>query len=444
MFNFKKYLEERNLSGAPGTEGKGRGISHIISYLGPYMSAEDREKTIQGFNGRISRTDLPDKDGDKHHPENTSHELGSSFEDYKAGEKIKVTHSTLDKNTGKMMVHTRDHGIIPASKIKINDEDKREKKTQGGLDNEKILSSNFGVTSSEGAANAPDFYWDGEDETGKSEVKGKIRHKTDEKPLVVGEAKRNSGSRMGVANLKMDKKTGAWAFSSKSDPKIIKSMMNAKVPGEDGVERNVLDHYNHHYRGQEVVPAGTVSAKGTGVAKTYLNRYNALHIHRTEGKIDHGTSYTMNNFPHAGKTNVSHLSDEDIDDLEGKIAFEKTNSGSVRLTHTPNSTKFNELAARSTVDPKNNVSFMNKEHVNTFKNMVRSRISVAPQASSSTTQKIQTSRGSSEDTDRFANEGGGGAIGNKNRERIEQGATSSHGGMPYHSPNEQEHIRGSV
>ena len=413
MLNFSNFLIEKNLSGAPGTEGKGRGISHIIAYLGPYMSAEDRKNTIKGFHGRISKTDLPDKDGEKHHPKNDSHELGSSFGSYKAGQKIKIKHAFLDKETGKMMVHTMDHGIIPASKIKINDVDRREKKTQAGIDNEKTLSNNFGVTSSEGAANAPDFYWDGEDESGKGEIKGKLRHKTAEKPLLVGESKRNSGARMGVANLKMDKKTGKWGFSSKSDPKIVESMMNAKITGKDNVERNIVDHYNHHYRGQEVVPAGTTSAKGTGITKAYLGRYNALHLHRTEGNIDHGTSFTMNNFPYAGRTNVSHLSDNDINGLEGKLSFEKTNGGSVRITHTPDSKQFNTLAARSTVNPESNASWINPEHVNVFKNMVRAE-----------RKKEQV----------------GGVTQQPQPRTLDHEATFA--GKSYHSPDEQQHILG--
>lgn len=372
MLKFSEFLVERNLVGAPGTEGKGRGISHIIGYLGPYMSAEDREKTIKGFHGRISKTDLPEGDGEKHHPENESHELGSSFGDYKAGQKIKIKHAFLDKETGKMMVHTRDHGIIPTSKIKINDADERKKKTQGGIDNEKTLSDNFGSKSSEGAANAPDFFWDLDgEESGKGAKKDKIRHKIDKKTFIFGESKRNSGARMGVANLKMDRKTGLWGFSSKSDPKIIESMMNAKVTGQDGVERNIVDHYNHHYRGQEVVPAGTTSAKGTGVTKAYLSRYNALHLHRTEGNIDHGTSFTMNDFQYPGMTNIAHLSDDDINKLEGKFSFEKTNSGSVRIVHTPDRIQFNTLAGRSTTNPESNGSWMNSKHVDIFKNMAR-------------------------------------------------------------------------
>lgn len=410
MLKFSDFLLEKNLSGAPGTEGRGRGISHIIAYLGPYMSAENRQKTLKGFHGRISSSDLPDRDGEKHHPENDSHELGSNFGDFKAGEKIKIEHAFLDKEKNAMMVQTRNHGVIPASKIKINDEDKRTKKTQAGIENEKILSKNFGVTSSEGAANAPDFYWDGEDESGKAEVKGKLRHKTDEKPLIVGESKRNSGARMGVANLQMDKKTGKWGFNPKSDPKIVQSMMNAKVTGKDGVERNIVDHYNHHYSGQEVVPAGTTSAIGTGVAKSYLSRYNALHLHRTEGNIDHGTSYTMNNFPYAGQTNVSHLSDDDIDKLEGKLSFEKTNSGSVRITHTPDSKQFNTLAARSTTNPESNASWINPEHVERFKNMVRSAMGKTNPVPSETKHQIV--------------------------------AASTHGGVPFHSPDEQQHILG--
>lgn len=414
MLNFSEFLVERNLAGAPGTEGKGRGISHIIAYLGPYMSAEGRAATVKGFHGRIGAEELDAKHGEKYHPTNPSHQLGSDFGEHKSGQPIKVLHAFLDKDTNKMMVQTKDHGVIPASKIKINDEDKRAKKTQAGLENEKIISRNFGVTSSEGAANAPDFYWDGEDETGSSEVKGKVRHKTDEKPLVVGETKRNSGARMGVANLKMDKKSGLWGFSEKSDPKIIAAMMKAKVKGEDGVERNIVDHYNHHHKGKEVVPAATVSAKGTGVANAYLSRYNALHLHRTEGKVDHGTSFTLNNFPHAGKTNVSHLGNDEINDLEGKLAFEKTNAGSVRITHTPNASKFNELAARSTTHPESNASFMKPEHVEAFKNMVR-----------------QHNR----------------RLGDKKPEKQpdpKHQADSSIGGHNFYSPSEQQHILGTA
>lgn len=382
MLKFSQYLVERNLAGAPGTEGKGRGISHIVAYLGPYMSAEGRKKTLQGFQGRISSSDLPDKDGEKHHPENHSHELGSGFGNFKAGEKIKVEHAFLDKGSNKMMVQTRDHGVIPASKIKINDEDRREKKTQAGMENEKILSKNFGVAPAGAAANAYDFYWNGEDESGENEIRGKARHKTDEKPLIRGESKRNSGARMGVAKLVMDKKSGQWGFSPKSDPKIVSSMMKAKVMGKDGKERNIVDHYNHHYAGQEVVPAGNASAAGTGVASSYLSRYNALHLHRTEGKVDHGTSYTLNDAPHAGETNVAHLGHEDIKDLDGVLNFEKTNAGSVRITHNPSSKKFNELAARSTTNPESNASFMNPEHVQEFKKRFRS--AVARKAASST------------------------------------------------------------
>lgn len=369
MLKFTEYLTERNLAGTPGTEGKGRGISHVVAYLGPYMSAEDKENTIKGFHGKISRADLPDTDGEKYHPEHTTHELGSDHGHHKVGEKIKIQHAFLDKDTNRMMVQTRDHGVIPASKIRINPEDKRSKKTQAGLENEKVLSHNFGVMPAGAARNAYDFHWNGGGDG--EEIRGKARHKTDEKPLIRGEAKRNSGSRMGVAKLILDKKSGNWRFHPKSDPNIIAAMMKAGVEGKDGVKRNILDHYNHHYKGQEVVPAGHASAAGTGVAASYLDRYNALHLHRTEGKHDYGTSFTLNDAPHIGETNVSHLSDKDIKELDGNLNFEKTNGGSVRITHSPNSSKFNELAAKSVTHPEHNASFMNPEHVAEFKRRFR-------------------------------------------------------------------------
>lgn len=409
MLNFSQYLIERNLAGAPGTEGKGRGISHIIAYLAPYMSAEDRQETLKGFHGKISTSDLPDRDGEKHHPEKHSHELGSNFGNLKAGEKIKIQHAFLDKDSNKMMVQTRDHGVIPASKIKINDEDRREKKTQAGMDNEKILSNNFGVMPAGAARNAYDFYWSNTD---GEEVKGKARHNTDTVPLIRGESKRNSGARMGVAKLVIDKKTGKWGFHEKSDPKIVAAMMKAEVVGADGKKRNIVDHYNHHYRGQEVVPAGNASAAGTGVASSYLSRYNALHLHRTEGKHDHGTSFTLNDAPHAGETNVSHLGNDEIRELDGVLNFEKTNSGSVRITHSPNAKKFNELAARSVTNPENNASFMNPEHVAEYKRrfkIANARVNNLPPPSDKN----------------FSPE-------------------ASHGGKSFYSSEEQQHILGTA
>jgi hypothetical protein len=355
MFSFKEYLIERNLAGAPGTEGKGRGISHIIHYLGPHMSSKDKAKTIQGFKGRISKSDLPEKDGEFYHPQNDSHELGSNFGDFKKGEKIKIKHAFLDDNN-RMMVQTENHGIVPASKIKVPENLARKKKTQGGLDLEDELAGNFGsTTSSKGASNKPDYEWE------YKNVK------------IKGESKANSGARMGVANLSMDKKTGSWSFNKKSDPKIVSSMMNARVTGQDGVQRNIVDHYNHHYRGQATTPSGRTTAVGTGVASAYLGRYNALHLNRkTSSGKEYGTSFTLNNFPHAGKTNIRHLEQEHIDGLEGVLDFEKTNGGSVRITHTPNAKKYDELARSSISNPENNGSFRNKEDVEKFKTAVMS------------------------------------------------------------------------
>lgn len=45
---------------------------------------------------------------------------------------------------------------------------------------------------------------------------------------------------------------------------------------------------------------------------------------------------------------------------------------------------------------------------------------------------------------RSDDDGMGAAIGNRSHNPIEQSATSEHSGMPFHSPNEQEHIRGNV
>ncbi len=147
----------------------------------------------------------------------------------------------------------------------------------------------------------------------------------------------------------MDPKTKKWAFNN---PALAKMWAKAKV--EDGTA--VLNYLNkHHANGKILAGFGATPAPGTALTYLKTSNVNALHIHDNDKNI--GTTFTIGkDNPLQGKTKLGHMTDKDINLLDGKLRFDKTTTGVVKVRHAANRPKMREFALRSVNDPEHNAS----------------------------------------------------------------------------------------
>ena len=97
-----------------------------------------------------------------------------------------------------------------------------------------------------------------------------------------------------------------------------------------------------------------------------------------------------------------HLSNDDIDRLDGKIGLEAGGHGSIKLSHTPNPTVFKEYADRSRV-MEGHGDLTNENHAALFKNHVDNHIRSRNMPMGASTQQTSISP---EESSRLADDGG--------------------------------------
>jgi ABC-type oligopeptide transport system ATPase subunit len=88
------------------------------------------------------------------------------------------------------------------------------------------------------------------------------------------------------------------------------------------------------------------------MARAYLSTsdINALHIHN--GKTDKGTTFTIGESnPLLGKTTLGHLTNRDIDRLDGRIQIANTDSGKTQVIHRPHEPTMRKYANLSVDQP---------------------------------------------------------------------------------------------
>jgi hypothetical protein len=366
LYGFVDLIE--GLSGNIGTER--RGISHIKGYILPYLSAEQKKQVAHNFRHHEDPEKMDNgKHGEKYNPnpEATTHTLAGKVNGHEADTPVKVIGARHDEN-GRIFAQTANHGEIPASKLNKPGELKRDRITEKGFEVERKIAENLGTKAAGSTGTAFDYAYRGK---GGSNVEGKVRKMENDKPELAGESKLNK-AKMGNSAVFFDPDTKKWQFSHQG---LKHKFAEAKHPGS-GLP--ILEHLNEHHSDGKIAKGFTVpAAKGT--AKRYLEGLgvNSLHLHKNDVKksIDHGTTYTIdskNNLQ--GKTKLSHLSDDDLHRLDGKLTIEKTTTGSARAAHVPNFKTFSEYADNSKVDPENHRDLTNSEHASEFKGHIDSHM----------------------------------------------------------------------
>ena len=363
---FKSFLDhgellnetKENMEGNIGSEKKG--IRHLNNYVLPYMSDEHRQQVAHNFTQHISSGKIKSGNGSNYNPDqNTNtHTLASDANGHKAGTSVRVIGARHD-NEGKIFVQTAKHGEVQMSKLNKPEELKKPNITKGGFDVESKIAKNLGGTAAGSTGTAYDYSYRGEE----GGIKGKVKKIETDKPYLRGESKQNKAN-MGVSSLKFDKNKKKWGFTNEH---LRDTFAKATHP-DSGLP--VLEHLNK-FHSNGVIPNGFTASAAPGTVRSYLHGIgaNSLHLHRTEtaGKqkqaVDHGTSYTIgdsNSFK--GKTKMSHLSNKDLDRLDGKLTVESTTTGSTRAAHKPSFKTFKEYADNSVTNPEKHADLTKEDH----------------------------------------------------------------------------------
>lgn len=340
MSNFAKfnkfvedYLVEVNLS---SSFLEMRGPRHVGKYIAPFLSKSGIEKTKKAFKGTgtpVERIDI-EGHGSMHDPNaESTHILGSNHGDHPAGTPVKIDH-VFHKDEKTIMAKTVSHGDIPLSKIQKPKSLATERRGGYGFGVEARVAKNLGLKQAAGSSNKDrDFELDHPEK--KAAVRGKVKVVPKPRKLVRGESKLEKG-RFGVTSLMH--KDGKWGFTG--DPKMHESFTKATVNGTP-----ILKHLNKHFPNGKIT-RGFKANPHPGTSRHYLEQSdaNVLHIH--DKKSGKSTTYTVGNSL-KGMTNLGHLDDKEINELDGTISIEPSAKGKGRIAHSPNLSKMRELATRS-------------------------------------------------------------------------------------------------
>lgn len=330
------YLIEVNLS---ASFLEMRGPRHIGKYVAPFLSKSGIEKTKKAFKGTGTPVEKIGAEGHGalHDPNaEHTHVLGSAHGEHPAGTPVKIEH-VFHKDEKTIYAKTKDHGDIPLSKIQKPKSLATERTGGYGFGVEAKVAKNLGLKQAAGSSNKDrDFEMDHPQQ--KAAVRGKVKIVPKPKKLVRGESKLEKG-RFGVTSLAH--KDGKWGFTG--DPKMHAVFAKATVNGKP-----LLDHLNKSFPNGKIT-RGFKADPHPGTSLHYLNQSdtNVLHIH--DKKTGHSTTYTVGNSL-KGMTNLGHLSNKEIHQLDGRISVEPSAKGKGRIAHSPNIGKMRELASRSQND----------------------------------------------------------------------------------------------
>lgn len=354
MLSFKQFLTENlllegkdNLIGAIGGEGKG--IGHVRNYIMPFLSKSSRSKTHQHLS-KHGNVGSIDSHGEHYDPKaKHTHELHTAVGEHPAGTKVKVTHVSSSGNN--LFAHTESHGVIPVSKLRKPEALKKPAKVEG-FNVEGRIAANLGTKAAGSTKHGYDYQY--------STVRGKYKEVA---PKVRGESKLDKG-KMGQTALKHAPGKG-WYFTNED---IGNHFTAAKVKGEDGRTRTLLGHLNKFHPDGKINRNYKIEAP-TGATRNYLRsggkRINSLHIHHKDE--NYGTTFTVGkNNKLRGRTRLGHLTDKQLDELDGHIHIERTSNGSTTAIHRPKVAKMKEYAQLSRKDPEKHRDLTDPKHAKEF------------------------------------------------------------------------------
>ena len=362
MFVINEELA-RKIKGSFGGAEAGKTASHVRAYIMPFLSAKQKAESKAKLEDHMDTSKIKEEDGEHHSedPDETTHTLGTKVGSHPAGTQVKVTGAHV--KDGKLHVSTAKHGDLPASALNVPENLKRTQKASTGFKVENSLASNLGTKAAGSTGAKWDFSYGGGSNVKKPKVTGKVvqteSDETAKKPELRGESKILKG-KMGQGVLAFDHGSRTWKINH-PNKEVADHMAKATVNGVP-----ILDHLNKHHPDGKIENGFSADAH-KGMSRAYLKSTdtNALHIHND--KENHGTTFTYgdNNSLH-GKTHLGHLSNDDLDRLDGKISVEATKSGNTTIIHRPKQLVMREFSNKSKEDS-NHRDLTNPAHAEEFK-----------------------------------------------------------------------------
>lgn len=360
MLGFEDFLTEakrNNMKGRISGAESGKVLSHIRRYVLPFL---DQKQRMQAAKVLGPHMDVPTDEAGEHHKQEISHTIGSKHGENESGTPVKVTGIDRVDPDGTVHVKTKDHGVVPMSKLNKPEGLAKAAVGREGFKVEDQINGHWGSKSAGSTRHAYDYSLGGSERKAAPVVRGKVKETEPEyqKPIVRGESKLEKG-KMGQGVVSFNKEKG-WQVTH-PDPQMAHFMANAQV---DGVP--LLKYMNLKHPEGKIDKGFSIKAP-KGMAREYLRSTgaNSLHIHNKERGA--GTSFTFgDNNELLGKTKLGHLTNDDLDALDGTLAVEKSGSGSSTIIHRPKAAKMREYASASQIDPENHRDLTKKDHAMEF------------------------------------------------------------------------------
>jgi hypothetical protein len=381
MYNFFDYLVEAAGDPMNGSFGNIKGKLHVKNYILPFLSADQKKSVAKNLALHFKPGEInTEKDGENHNPDSHTHEIVAKTghkdpltgEKYETGTKVKIV-GLRHTDDNKIIAQTENHGEIPVSKLGKPESLAKASITQEGFDLEALLQKHADPRFKPAGSTGESYDFVAGDPKSKMSVRGKAVKKDESvKPFLRGESKTSKKGTvaMGTITISHNPETG-WEFST-GKSKMAPIIENVRHP-KTGL--SILEHLNKEYPDGRLPKGFTLDAL-PGTASHYLKTLgaNALHLHRyakdDNGNytLNHGTTYTVGDEnPFKGRIGMSHLSDEDLKNLDGKLVFEQSGVGKIQVKHRPPSTTFNKLADASLNDEETHVDLSKGHHGERFR-----------------------------------------------------------------------------
>lgn len=352
-----------------------KGLRHLKNYVIPTLSKTQKRSVLAAFARHLNPADFDKEHGSQHDPSNPdkpTHVMTSKHGAHDKGTAVTATGAYHD-DQGKIFIKTKQHGDIPQSKLGVPEKLAIAPITKTGFDIEDKIAENFGTTPAGPTGTAYDFvsHDDGQGKATKDKrLQGKVKEVSgeDEKEQIEtpftrlqGESKLERG-KMGQSACNFNKAKGRWELTN---AKLGKHLAKTKVNGVP-----LLQYLNTNHPNGTIDKFINVSAP-RGMARAYLSSsdINALHIHNK--KKNKGTTFTMgDNNPLIGKTTLGHLTNRDLDRLDGKIQIAPTTSGKTQVIHRPHQPTMTRYANLSTEQPELHRDMTHPEHAKEVKDLL--------------------------------------------------------------------------
>lgn len=361
MITFKYFTEsvevlseESKMSGSVNDSEK-KGIRHLRNYVMPYLSKSQKRSTLAAFARHMNPADFDKEHGSEHDPANPdkpTHTLRVKEGAHGPGTQVTATGAYYN-DKGTIMIKTKQHGDIPQSKLGKPASLAKEAITKEGFDVEGKIATNFGTKAAGSTGTAFDFVSHDEGTGGKAtknkRLQGKVKEAADDAEQIEtpftrlqGESKLDRG-KMGQSACNFNKEKGRWELTH---PKLAKHFAKVKVQGKP-----LLQHLNENYP-DGIISKGFSVPAPRGMTRNYLegSDVNSLHIHNK--KTGKGTTFTIGDGnPLIGKTTLGHMTNRDIDRLDGTINIATTTTGKTQVIHRPHQPTMRSYADLSTTSP---------------------------------------------------------------------------------------------